>query len=114
MGGQHDAELLFGDGLHQVLQELPPGERVEARDRLVEDEQLGPLRDAQGERELRTLAAGQLPGPLPRVQAELLDPRLRQGAVPARVEPRAETQMVGDAQPAYVGVSWATNPTFAS
>ncbi|MGH9286832.1 MAG: hypothetical protein ACRD0V_00805 [Acidimicrobiales bacterium] len=35
--GQDDAEVVLGDGLHQVLQELAPGERVEAGDRLVED-----------------------------------------------------------------------------
>ena len=41
MRGQHDAHPMLGDGLHQALQELPPGERVEAGDRLVEEEQLG-------------------------------------------------------------------------
>ena len=72
--GQHDADAVLGDDLHQVLQELAPGERVEARDRLVEDQQLGPLRDRQRERELRALAAGQRAGPLARVEAEPLDP----------------------------------------
>ena len=45
--GQDDAQLLLGDRLHQVLQELPAGQRVEAGDRLVEDQQLGPLGDAR-------------------------------------------------------------------
>ena len=80
MRGQHDAELVLGDGLHQVLQELAAGERVEAGDRLVEDQQLGALGDAQGERQLGALAAGQLPGPLRGVEAEPLDPV----AVPGR------------------------------
>ena len=62
--GQQDAELVLGDRLHQHLQELAAGERVEARDRLVEDQQLGPLGQAQGERELRALPAGQLAGTL--------------------------------------------------
>jgi hypothetical protein len=51
VGGQHDAEALLGDRLHQALQELPPGERVQAGDRLVEDEQFGPLGHRQGEGE---------------------------------------------------------------
>ena len=78
--GEHDAELVLGDGLHQVLQELAPGERVEAGDRLVEDQQLGPLGDAEGQGELGALAAGELAGLLRRVQAEPLDPV----AAPAR------------------------------
>ena len=72
--GQHHADAVLGDGLHQVLQELAAGERVEAGDRLVEDQQLGPLGHGQGQRELGALSAGQLARPLARVQAELLDP----------------------------------------
>ena len=68
--GQHDAELVLGDGLHQDLQELPAGQRVEAGDRLVEDQQLRPLGQAEGEGELGALAAGQPAGPLGRVEAE--------------------------------------------
>ena len=63
MGGEHDAELVLGDGLHQVLQELAAGQRVERGDRLVQDQQLGPLGQAQGEGELGALAAGQLARP---------------------------------------------------
>ena len=82
--GEHDAELVLGDGLHQVLQELPAGERVEAGDRLVEDQQLGPFGDGEGEGELGALAAGQLPGPLGGVQAEPLDPVRGPGRRPSR------------------------------
>ena len=99
MRGEHHADPVLGDGLHQALQELPPGQRVQARDRLVEQQQLGPLGDRQGEGELGSLAAGQRPGPLPRVEAELPDPALGQLAVPARVEPLAHAQMAGDGKP---------------
>ena len=81
--GEHDAELVLGDGLHQALQELAPGQRVEAGDRLVEDQQLGALGDAQGERELGALAAGELAGPLRRVEAEPLDPARAPGRRPS-------------------------------
>ena len=94
MGGEQDAELVLGDGLHQDLQELPAGQRVEAGDRLVEDQQLGSLGQAQGEGELSALPAGQLPGPLGGVEAEPLDPGPSHGVVPARVEPGTEPQVV--------------------
>ena len=69
--GQHDADPVLGDDLHQRLQELAPRERVEARDRLVQHQQLGPLRHRQRQRELGPLTAGQRAGPLPRVEPEL-------------------------------------------
>ena len=103
MGGQHDAEALLGDRLHQALQELPAGQRVEAGDRLVEDEELGPLGHRQGEGELGPLPAGQRPGPLLRVQGELPNPLPRQVVVPAGVEPCAEAEMSGDRQPGVDG-----------
>ena len=74
MRGEHDADLVLGDELHQALQELAPGQRVQAGDGFVQDEQLGPLGDGQGQGELGALAAGQLPGPLAGIQAEPLDP----------------------------------------
>ena len=81
--GEHDAELVLGDGLHQVLQELAPGERVEAGDRLVEDQQLGALGDAERQRQLRALAAGELARLLLGVEAEPLDPPPRQRRRPS-------------------------------
>ena len=71
MRGEHDADPVLGHDLHQALQELPPGQRVQARDRLVEQQQLGPLGDREGQGELGALAAGERAGPLPRVEAEL-------------------------------------------
>jgi hypothetical protein len=55
--GQHDAELVLGDGLHQALKKLAAGEGVDGGDRLVQDQQLGTFGDAQGERELGALPA---------------------------------------------------------
>ena len=92
--GEHDAELLLGDGLHEQLEELAARERVEARDRLVEDEQLGALGQAEREGELGALAPGEPAGALAGVEAEPLDARPGQGVVPARVEVGAEPQVV--------------------
>ena len=101
--GQHDAELVLGDGLHQVLQELAPGERVEAGDRLVEDQQLGAL----GEPRVSASWARWPPESLPALCAGSRPSRsiraARQGVVPARVEVGAEPQVVGDAQPGVGG-----------
>ena len=80
MGGENDAHAVLGDDLHQAAQEVAPGDRVEARDRLVEDQQLGPLRDRQRQRQLGSLAAGELPGPLSRDRGRAV----RSGARPAR------------------------------
>ena len=82
--GQDDAGAVVGDERHQALQELAPGERVEAGHRLVEDQQLGPFRDGQGQRELGALPAGELPGLLRRVQAELARSGRRRAAGPSR------------------------------
>ena len=96
--GEHDAQLVLGHRLHEDLQELPPGQRVEAGHRLVEDQQLRPLGQAEGEGELGALAAGQLAGALGRVEAEPVDPGPGHRVVPARVEVRAQPQVVGDAE----------------
>lgn len=89
---------MLGDGLHQVLQELTPGQRVERGDGLVEDQQLGAFRDAERQCELGALTAGQLARALLRVQAEALDPCQGERIVPARVESRAEPEVVGHTQ----------------
>ena len=65
---------LFGDGLHQPLQELPSGERVERCDRLVEHEQLRPLGERERQRDLRLLAAGQPSDLLPEREPEPREP----------------------------------------
>ena len=98
--GQHDGQFLLGDGLHQVLQELPPGQRVKAGHRLVQDQQLGTLGDGQGQRELGPLPAGQGAGLLAGIQVKPVDPVARQLCVPARVEARAQFEVIGDDRPA--------------
>ena len=77
--GEHHAELLVGHRLHEVLEELAAGQRVEAGHRLVEEQQLGPLGDAQGQGELRALAAREPPGSLLGVEPEPRDALARPG-----------------------------------
>ena len=98
VGREDDAGAVLGDHLHQALKKLAPGEGIEARDRLVEHEQLRTLRHRQGERELGALAAGQLARLLAGVEPELLDPCLGERFVPARVHPCAEPQVIANRQ----------------
>jgi hypothetical protein len=63
---------------------------------LVEDQQLWPLGDREGQGELGALPARQRPGPLARVEAELTDPPLGQFAVPGRVEPCSGAEVTRD------------------
>ena len=85
---------MLGHDLHQALEELAPGQRVEARHRLVEDEELGPLGDRDRQRQLGALASRERPGALLGVEVEVLEPPLCHGGVPLRVHVRAEGEMV--------------------
>ena len=57
--GQHDGQAAVGDRGGQGGEEVPPGERVQRGDRLVEQQQPGPLGQGQRQRDLGPLAAGQ-------------------------------------------------------
>jgi hypothetical protein len=58
MRGQHHADLLIGGELHEALEELAAGQRVEAGHRFVQEQQLGPLGYGKGQRELSALPPG--------------------------------------------------------
>ena len=68
--------------------------------RLVEQQQLRTLGEPERERQLRALPAGQLARLLRQVEPEPRDPLARQRLVPAGVQPRAEAQVVLDAEAA--------------
>ena len=89
---------MLGGDVADPVQEVATGQRVQAGHRLVQDQQLGALRDGQGERELGPLSPGQPPGTLVGVEAELGDAALGETAIPVRVEPAAEPQVVADRQ----------------
>ena len=67
---------MVGDRLHQVAEEIPPGQGVQAGHGLVEEEQLRSLGERDGQRELGALPAGERSRLLLAVQAELVDPPL--------------------------------------
>ena len=105
---------VVGDAAHQRLQELPAGQRVEARDRFVEQQQPRPLGQRERQRDLGPLAAGELADRLVRRDAELRQPRPRPGRVPrAGSACRPWSTSSAAVKSRYSGVSWATNPTSA-
>ncbi len=77
VGRQHHRQVVLGDRFHEVRQELAARQRVEARHRLVEDEQLGSLGERERQRELGALTAGQPARALARVEPETVDARMR-------------------------------------
>ena len=85
---EHDGQSSLGDGLHEALQELASRERIQRGDRLVEQEQLGPLRERERQRDLRLLSSGELPHLLSEWDTELRELARRQVVIPARVELR--------------------------
>jgi len=78
------------DGLHQVLQELPPGQRIQAGDRSSRIT-ARPLGDSQGQRELGALPPDSFPAFWAGSRSSRRSAR-GQLFVPARVEVRAETR----------------------
>jgi hypothetical protein len=56
VGRQHNAHPVLSHDLHKALEELPTCQGIQACHRLVQDEELGPFGDGQGEVELRPLA----------------------------------------------------------
>jgi hypothetical protein len=55
MRGKQHRYALLGDRLHEGLMELAPGEWVEAGHRLIENKQIGALRDGKSESQLGAL-----------------------------------------------------------
>lgn len=86
---------MFGGLGHQQPGQLVPGERVEVGHRLVEQQQLGPLAEGEGEGDAGALAARE--GADTGAERHLAGPDdpLGQRLVPARVELTAQPQRLG-------------------
>ncbi len=97
--GQHDAHALRGDLLHEDLEELPPGKRIETGHGFVEDEKLRTFGDRHRQRNLGALAAGERTGPLVGIEVELFDPSLGELLIPVRTEGGAHHQVLRDGHP---------------
>ena len=94
MRGQHDGQPAHGHRLGQRGQELPPGERVERRDGLVEQQQPGPFGQRQRQRHLGTLAPGQRAHRLVKRDVQAAQPLPHGRGVPAGVEVRADGDVI--------------------
>jgi hypothetical protein len=60
--GEHDAHRVCSARLDEVTKEVASSERIEARDRFVEDQQLRSFGDREGESELCPLATRETSG----------------------------------------------------
>ena len=96
--GEDHRHAGVGDDLHHRLQELPPRERVERGDGLVEQQELRPLRERERERHLGLLPAGELSDLLAGREAEQLDAPDGDLLVPARIELATELQRLADGE----------------
>ena len=90
--GDHDRGLELGDPVHQELQELAGCERVEALERLVEEDQRRPLPECDREREAAPFARRQRRHAL--VGVETGQVLARDRPVPARIRRARELDRV--------------------
>ena len=100
VGREDNRHAALRDRLERRLHELPPRERVERGDRLVEQQQLRPLRERQRQRDLRALPAGKIPHLLLQRQVELGDARASGLVVPAGVKAAADVEHLLDREAA--------------
>ena len=96
--GQHHGRRVLGDELHQILEELAAGQRVEARYGFVEQEQLWAFADGDGQGDLGALAPRELAGALAEREAEAFDASRSKVTIPLRVELLAEAEVVSDGE----------------
>ena len=96
VGGQHNCRAVGSDGVNQLREEVTPGERIEGRRRLVEEEQVRMLPEGESEADLRPLTAGQLPDRTIQRDATPVHPLACSAVIPPRIAGPAEVQRIGD------------------
>lgn len=98
--GQHDGGAVLGGLGQQQCGDPVPYERIEAGQRLVQQQEFGPPGEGEGEPEEGALPAGEGADPGAEGHPALLDDALGAPPVPAAgVELAAQPQRVGDRQP---------------
>jgi len=97
--GQHDGHPAVGHRGHQPTHDLVPCQRVQVGERLVQHQQLRPLGEGEGQRDLRLLAAGEPADLAVQRDPELREPGTGQLVVPPGVHAGAEAQHVGHREP---------------
>jgi hypothetical protein len=98
MGRQERGVAAGANGLNENVEELAPGERIEARKRLVEQQDPGPRPERERQSHLGLLAARQLAGQGPQGDREAVDVRRGEGGIEPPPERCRERQVVGDRQ----------------
>ena len=75
VGREDDGQPRLCHRLHHRLEEFAARKRIERRNGLIEDQQLGTLRQGERERDLSLLSAGELSDLLSERKVEPLEPR---------------------------------------
>src|SRR4029450_14161840 len=88
---------------HQGREKFPPGQRVQAGPRLVQQQQLRPFGQGQRQGDLGALPAGQGANPAVQRDGKPLQPALGQGLVETAVELGAQGQVLGGGEVAGQG-----------
>ena len=98
VGGKQGGRTFRADRIQQDLDELASGERVQVRERLVQQQHLGPRPEGHRKPQLRRLTAGERVGPLVERNAELFEAPPGVACVEARMQAARHRQVVLDAQ----------------
>jgi len=89
---QDDGEWVFGDGGHDRCHHLVPGQRVQVRQRFIQQQQFRAFGQSQGQRNLGVLTPGQFPDPPVQRDVQPGQPTASGLVIPGRVEPLAQLQ----------------------
>ena len=104
VGGQHHRHPLLGHRAHQRLEELAAGQRVEAGERLVQQQQLRPPGKGERQGDLGALPAGQGPHPPVERHGDPLQPLPGKREVEAAVELAAHGEVLAGGEVTVEGV----------
>jgi hypothetical protein len=96
VGREQDREVAGGDRAHEGLLELLPRHRIQARQWLVQHQQVGSFGQRQSQRDLCLLPTGQGAGPATHRDAQVGQAPHREVMIEAHVARPAEAQQIGD------------------
>ena len=98
VGREHDSGAGLAPVEDECVKEATARERVQVRERLIEQQDLGPKADGDREAELRRLAAGQASGPGGWGHAEGVEPLTSHASIEVVSEVCGEVEMILDGQ----------------
>ena len=98
MGGEHHRDAVLGHLFHDGGEELATGQGVEVGYRFVQQQQLGPLAQGDGQRHLGLLTPRESPYPLVERDTKSSEAVGGQRLIPSGVNPSTEVEHLSDAE----------------